>query len=537
MECHCIPTRDLPHITKLFADFLDEFERVAGFYAHPPTEKGIAQAAREVRYSGEMREQVVAVLGEQNRRFGADETTTRNLERLASGAVAIVTGQQVGLFGGPAFSFYKALTAVELARRLTEQGTDAVPVFWLATEDHDLAEINHWAWFDSAPGGALRRIDLAVPGAVGRRVGEVLLGAPVEALIAAASDLLKGPDGHAVAAALRECYRPAESFGSAFGKLMARFLRGRGVIFLDALDGRLHRIALPVYRRALAEHAKLTKELVARGKALEKAGYHAQVRVSESSTLLFLSVAGERLALRHRNNGFAAGRATFTPEELQRTLEETPEAFSANVLLRPVVQDALLPTAAYVGGPAEIAYFAQCEVVYGRILGRMPAVVPRCSFTLVEPHVAALLKKYGLELPDAWRGAQHLRAKMEQRYLPRGLARQFDAGEKSVRALLEKLRKPVGKLDKTLVGALDRAEGRMLYQYLKLRGKAGRAESRRTGILDRHERILLDSLCPHHALQERTLGLPGFLASHGLGLLDELAVRAGEFHQHQVLRL
>jgi bacillithiol biosynthesis cysteine-adding enzyme BshC len=536
MECHCIRTSELPHGTKLFADFLDDFSRVAKFYGHPPSEEGIAASAREIRYSDEIRREVAKVLRGQNRSFGADESTARSLDRFSSGAVAIVTGQQVGLFGGPAFSFYKALTAIELARRLTERGTEAVPVFWLATEDHDLAEINHWDWFEPS-GGGLRRIEVPAPGASGRRVGEILLGASAGPAIEAAIELLKGPDRDAIGAALRESYRLEESFGSAFGKFLARLLRGRGMIFLDPLDARLHRLALPVYRRALEEHAELGKELGARGKALEKAGDHVQVRVSEPGTLLFYSVAGERLALRPRNKGFAAGRSTFGNEDIRQALETTPEAFSANVLLRPVVQDSLLPTAAYVGGPAEVAYFAQCEVVYRRILGRMPAVVPRSSFTLVEPHVAALLKKYGLALGDVWRGRQHLRKQMEQQSLPRGLARQFDAGEQSIRALLEKLRKPVAKLDKTLVGALERAERRMLYQFLKLRGKAGRAESQRTGVLDRHERILLDALYPHHALQERTLGLAGFLAAHGLSLLDELSQRAGEFHQHQVLYL
>jgi bacillithiol biosynthesis cysteine-adding enzyme BshC len=537
MECHCIRTSELPHTSKLFAAFLDDFHRVATFYGHPPTDEGVELSAREIQYAAETRGAVVTILEEQNRSFGADESTTRSLERFASGAVAVVTGQQVGLFGGPAFSFYKALTAIELARRLTDRGTDAVPVFWLATEDHDLAEINHWDWHAPSEGGGLKRIEVPAPGAAGRRVGEILLGAPVEPAVTAAEELLKGSDRDAIIAALRESYRPEQTFGSAFGKFMARLLRGRGMIFLDPLDARLHRLALPVYRRALDECFGLGKELVARGKALEKAGFHAQVRVSEPSTLLFYSVAGERLALRPRNKGFAAGRFTFTSDELHEALEATPEAFSANVLLRPVVQDSLLPTAAYVGGAAEIAYFAQCEVVYRRILGRMPAVVPRSSFTLVEPPVAALLKKYGLDLRDVWRGRQHLRAKMQQQFLSRGLARQFDAGEKSIRTLLERLRTPVGKLDLTLLGALERAQGRMLYQFLKLRGKAGRAESQRTGILDRHERILLDALYPHHALQERTLGFPGFLSGHGLGLLDELGSRAREFHQHQILFL
>lgn len=535
MECHSIRSSELPHTTKLFAAFLDDFPRVASFYAHPPTWEGIRRAAGEVQHPDEMRGAVVNVLREQNQRFGADASTARNLDRLASGAVAVVTGQQVGLFGGPAFSFYKALTAIALASELTKRGTDAVPVFWLATEDHDLAEINHSDWLDAK--GVLRRIEVSVAGIAGRRVGEVLLGAAVTPAVESALEFLKGPQIDVIAAALRESYRPKESFGSAFGKLMARLLAGRGIVLLDPLDARLHRLAAPLYGRALGEHAALGKNLLVRGKELVRAGYHAQVKVAEPGTLLFFNVGGQRLPLRPRNSGFTAGRATFTPEEIRKALETTPEAFSANVLLRPVVQDTLLPTAVYVGGPAEVAYFAQCEVVYRRLLGRMPAVVPRAGFTLVESHVAALLKKYDVGIHDVWRGRQHLRRRMELGFLSRDLARQFTAGEKSLRALLEKLRKPVGKLDKTLLGAIDTAERKILYQFLRLRGKAGRAEDLRSGVLDGHERILLDALYPHHAPQERALGLLGFLSAHGLGLLDELGSRAHQTHQHQVLFL
>jgi bacillithiol biosynthesis cysteine-adding enzyme BshC len=535
MECHCIRTSALPHTSKLFAAFLEDFSRVASFYDHPPTLEGMQAAVREGNYPTELRRAVAEVLREQNRRFGSDAATLACLDRLAAGAVAVVTGQQVGLFGGPAFSFYKALTAIALAQKLCARGVDAVPVFWLATEDHDLAEVNHSDWLDTQ--GELRRIEVPAPDAAGRRVGEILLGAPVTAAVESATALLRGPAVEEIGGALREAYRPGESFGSSFGKLFARLLRGRGMILLDPLDARLHRLALPVYRRALEECGALGRDLVLRGKALEKAGFHAQVKVTEPGTLLFFNVAGQRFPLRPRNGGFSAGRFNFSAQEIRDALEATPEAVSANVLLRPVVQDTLLPTAAYVGGPAEIAYFAQCQVVYRRLIGRMPAVLPRAGFTLVEPHVANLLKKYRLEVADVWRGRQHLRAVMDRQALPRDLARQFSSGEKTLRGLLARLRKPVGKLDRTLLGALDTAERKILHQFLKLRGKAGRAEGFRSGLIERHERILLNSLYPHHAPQERGLGLPPFLSAHGLDLLDALAARAMDSREHHVMFL
>lgn len=535
MDCHCIPPAELPHVTKLFATFLDDFGGLSEFYSHPPTEAGIVAAAREVRHDAEERHSVVEVLREQNQRLGADGASLRNLDRLAAGAVAIVTGQQVGLFTSPSYSIYKALSALRTARQLTERGTEAVAVFWLATEDHDLAEINHSYW-PSRDG--LDRIEVSAAGAAGRRVGEVELGEAVVAAVSRAQALLEGPAAEELSRFLAESYRPEETFGSAFGRLMARIFAGQGIILLDPLDARLHRRMAPIYRRALEENEILTRELIMRSKKLDRAGYHAQVKVTERSTLLFLNVDGQRLPIRRRGEGFVAGRASFSAADLLDTIERTPEEFSANVLLRPVVQDALLPTAAYVGGPAEIAYVAQAEVVYRRLLGRMPAVLPRASFTLIEPHVARLLRKYGLELRDVLRGRQHLRGKMERQFLSKALSKRFDTGERTIRRLLGGLRRPLGKLDNTLLGALGTAERKMLYQFLRLRRKVGRAQNFRSGVLDAHERQLTDALYPHRGLQERTLCFLPLLARHGPGLLVELADRAGiGASQHQVLFL
>ena len=535
MECHCIPQRELPQTTRLFATFLDEFPRVAKFFAHPPTEEGIARAADQIRHEGTPRVALVEILREQNRRFGADGATEHNLDRLAAGATAIVTGQQVGLFTGPSYSIYKALSAVRVAAQMTERGVAAVPVFWLATEDHDLAEVNHTYWLGPS---AVSRFEIAGEGVAGQRVGEVRLGDAVREAVRIAAEQLEGPHAEEVARALEESYQPEETFGSAFGRLMARLFAGQGIILLDPLDARLHRLAAPVYRRALEEHTALTQGLLARSKALERAGYHAQVKVPQRSTLLFLNVDGHRLPLRERNSGFAAGDSHLSLAELMQAIESAPESITANVLLRPVVQDTLLPTAAYLGGPAEIAYFAQAEVVYRRLLGRMPAILPRAGFTLVEPRVARLLKKYGLEFHDLLRGRQRLRAKMERAYLSKVLAARFETGEKSIRKLLGGLRGPLGKLDKTLLGALDTAERKMLYQFGRLRGKAARARNFRTGVLDAHERQLTDALYPHHALQERVLCFLPLLAAHGPDLMAALSDRAGIGKtQHQVVFL
>lgn len=525
MESHCISFREIPHTTKLFSCFLEDFGQVSRYYSHPPTAAGIDAAAREVRFDSAVRRGVLEVLREQNRRFAAgnelDSAAARNLNRLAGGAVAIVTGQQVGLFSGPAYTFYKAISAVRAAEETTRRGIDAVPVFWVATEDHDLAEVNHSSWVTRA---GLARYELSAREQdAGRRVGEVILGDAVESVVGVAGQTLQGPGAEEVSRALHESYAPSETFGSAFGKLLARLLAGRGIIFIDPLDARLHRLAAPVFLRALDEAGPLTDALLARSKELESAGFHAQVKVTHETTLLFHNIDGRREPLRSRNGKFFAGDTELSRQQIASTIEATPELITPSALLRPVVQDSLLPTAAYIGGPAEIAYLAQSQAVYTRILGRMPAILPRASFTIVEPPIARFLAQYGLEIRDFLRGPQHVRAQMEQKALPDALVARFDKSEEDLRALLKSYRDPLGRLDSTLLDALDVAERKMLYQFSQLKAKVARAENFRSGVLDRHERILLDALYPNGELQERTLSALPFIATYGTAFLDDLA--------------
>ena len=521
MEYHCLPFREIPQTTKLFASFLDDFSTVNQFYAHPPDDAGVRSAAKEVHLDVGMRKAVADILREQNKQLGSDAATQKNIDRLAAGAVAIVSGQQVGLFSGPAYSIYKALDAIHWAGKLTKSGIDAVPIFWMATEDHDLAEVNQ-VFFGSREGIARMELPLS-DDAAGGSVGRISLGKMAGAAVEHAVELLEGPGLPAIAEALRASYRDGETFGSAFGKFLARLLKGRGLILLDPLDARLHELARPVYRKAVEESQLLVEELIARDKVLDKRGFHAQVKVTQQATLLFLNVNGKRQPVRQRNGGFMAGDLKLTVRELLAKVDNAPQELTPSVLLRPVLQDSLLPTAAYIGGPAEVAYMAQAQVVYRRALGRMPAILPRASFTLIEPTVSRALKKYALDFHDALHGRQTVRRKMELNALPRGLAAKFSRDAKGLKRILGSYRAPLERLDKSLPAALDTAERKILYQFGRLRGKAGRTENFRTGVLDRHEREILGALFPHHGLQERTLCLLPFLARQGMELLDRLS--------------
>jgi bacillithiol biosynthesis cysteine-adding enzyme BshC len=535
MECHCISATQLPHTTLLYSNFISNFPKVAEFFAHAPALDSVIEVASKTVVERPLRAQVASVLRAQNRAFGADAKVEAALDQFAAGAATVVSGQQVGLLSGPSYTVYKVLSALRLAEELRRAGKPAVAIFWLATEDHDLAEVNHCFWPHR---GGFERLELPPPGPAKRRVGELPLGEGVTALVERAVQTLQGSAAAEIGDALRASYQPQETYGSAFGKLLARVFAGSGLILLDPLSPELHRLAAPLYRVALEQHTTVTDELLGRSKTLQKRGFHAQVKITEQTTLLFVDEEGERAPLRARGADFVLGRRTVSLAQVTELLDRSPQLFSANVLLRPVVQDLLLSTTCYVAGPAEIAYFAQASVAYERLLGRMPVLMPRASVTLVEPHVAGLLHKYDLELPDFFRGRRSVRAKMEAAIMPPGLARRFAEGEKVLQKTLKDLRTPVGKLDSTLLGALETSERKMLYQFSHLQEKVSRALAFRSSVLDGHESTLLGALYPSGELQERSLCFLPALALHGFELLDEIRGRINlSGGQHKVLYL
>jgi bacillithiol biosynthesis cysteine-adding enzyme BshC len=523
MDCRVLSSRQLPHQPKLFLDYLERFERVKAFYAYPPTMQAVSREARKLNYPSDRRAEVAALLRAQNVAFGAGRETISNLERLEEGAVAVVTGQQVALFSGPPYSIYKALMAVQIAEELTRSGIPAVPVFWMATEDHDLEEVRQTTWFDR---GKLIRFELPVAAEAGRPVGQIPLGREAGPLVHEAAELLANQGSDLLAQNLIESYGPEETYGSAFGKLFARLFAEQGLILMDPLDQGLHKVAAPLYQHALAERDALNEKLLERGKELDRAGFAPQVKVTSRSTLLFYLGDGPRLPIIASAGKFQAGERTWPHEALVRLTHAEPQNFSPNALFRSVVQDYLLPTAGYIGGPAEISYFAQSEVIYRELLGRMPVMLPRAGFTLVDAKANKLLRRYGLTVEDVWAGPQNLRHKMEGAAVPKSLSRTFERNKKQIAKMLAQLGKQIEKLDPTLKGTVERSRKRIEFHIEKLRRKAGRAQDQKTGLISAHEQYLESLLYPHKALQSRELCLLPFLARWGAGGLSELQKHA-----------
>jgi bacillithiol biosynthesis cysteine-adding enzyme BshC len=515
MDCRALLPHELPHPSKLFLDFVEHFPRLKQFYGHAPDLKAAVRLSRKLKFPEDRRRQVAGILRAQNGLFGSGTETERNLERLSEGAVAVVTGQQVGLFGGPAYAFYKALTAIQAAQELTDSGVPAVPVFWMATEDHDVDEVRRVTWFHE---GELQEFALPRPARDSIPVGRIPLGSEVDELVRRAQPLL----GETYGNLLHETYVANATYGSAFAGLFARIFSQQGLILLDPLDDRLHTVAAPIMRGALENRDELNELLLGRNKDLERAGYEPQVKVTSRSTLLFSLEGGKRQVISATNGDFSSGALTMTRDSWLHRVEASPEKFSPNALLRAVVQDFLLPTVTYFGGPAEIAYFAQSQVLYEKLLGRMPVLLPRADFTLVDPKGVRLLNKYHLQPEDVWQGSQVLRNRMYKSAVPKKLAREFDRSLRDVEKSIQELHKAIARVDPTIQGTIARAEKRIRFQVEKLRHKTGAALDRHEKLIAQHEKFLENLLYPQKGLQSRDLCFLPFLARWGSGGLVKL---------------
>lgn len=523
MKSECLPFSQIPHTTRLFADFLSDYSKVQQFYPRSAYfNQWFKDESSNLSYVAERREAVSMILDRQNQSWNASAKTLENIARLRAGASAVVTGQQVGLFGGPSFTIFKALTAIKLADLATRSGVDCVPVFWLATEDHDLAEVNQVSI--PGPDGSLQKLTAPAEGLSNAPVGTVRFGSEIDAVVEAASGLL-GPGE--ISDFLREAYRSGETFGNAFARLLARLFADWGVILLDAADAEFHQIAKPIYRAAIERAAELDEALLTRGKVLESAGYHQQVKVTPSSTLLFAVRNGARVPVHlpvseDETAEFLIEEERISKADLLSLVASSPWDFSGNALLRPVVQDYLLPTLAYTGGSAEVAYFAQVAVVYEMLLGRVTPIVPRFSATIVEPKPRAFLERYGLRLPDLFLGPENLREQMASRTLPEELQSAFDQAEVSLEKSLAAIREGLARLDSTLVDSATNAASKMQHQLSQLRSKAARAELRQTEVLTRKADVLSNLLYPGKALQEREIAGVYFVARYGKEFLRDV---------------
>ena len=548
MDSQCYPISTLPGTTPLFRDFADPSAASQPALLrrwYPSNPFSMDWASTSPTPDTPHRSRLAEALRAQAENFSAGEAVFANIERLRQGAAAVVTGQQVVLFGGPLLTLLKAATAIRKAQDATKaSGREHVPIFWLASEDHDLAEVDQLALLSKT---SVETLSLGLKAPRPLPVGTLPVDAGtdqglkhLEAILNQASELLAWAP---ISNVLRECYTPGATLAAAFGRLLTKIFAEYGLIVMDAASRDLHAMGASVLQAALERADELEDALLVRSQDLEAAGYHAQVLVTADHSLLFLIDAetGARLPLRRTADGeWKAGAHAYTTAELLHILAAEPERLSPNALLRPVFQDTILPTAAYIAGPAEVAYFAQSEVLYSRILGRVTPVLPRLMATLVEPAVASTMATHEVQFPQILEAKtiENLALRLGARAMPIEGKRKIAAVGNSMDAELTALTEYMTTMSPDLGRAAGVSASKMRYQMNRLRRMAANFELQKHASLHKHAAAIMLSLYPDGHLQERLLGGVWFLARYGDALPSLLVDHAAqECPGHRVIFL
>ncbi len=536
MNAECYPITVVPGLSRLFRDYCSAEPSVPfgdlhttlphPWFAGNPRDRAWQQTP--ILHSPSHRAQVAALLAAQNPSLAL----VSSLDQLRQGANVVVTGQQVGILGGPLFTPHKAATAVSLAAQATAAGHPHLPVFWLATEDHDFAEVNH-VTFPARRSQTRLTYDRAPASAV--PVGGVVLDDSITHLIDQAWELLGYSDAMQWLAA---AYRPGQTLARAFAEFYGKVFSAHGLLVLDPSGRTAHRLGAPVLQAAIERADELHQALLHRNRELASAGYHAQVAVAQGNSLLFLLDAnsGARNALKRTESSAAeptglwqAGRDRYSSDELLGILASEPERISPSALLRPLFQDQILPTSAYVGGSAEVAYFAQSAVLYERILGRLTPVLPRLSATLVEPSIAELLDRHELSLETILASTEEsLAQRLAARAMPIAGKQRLAAAGNALEGELTFLTDYMTQLDADLGRSAAVSASKMRYQMNRLRRMAANFELQKETSLARHAQAVVQAIYPHGHLQERSVGAAFYLARYGEGLVNTLVREAGD---------
>lgn len=528
MNLHAVDYRQvLP--APLLHTYLDDFESLRPFYAHDPRDPDVwprmIEAVRS-RTSPPPRKALSRILEEQNARYGADDTVLGNARSLAGDDTYVVsTGQQTGLFTGPLYTIYKAITAVKLAKRVSkETGVRAVPVFWMAADDHDFAEINH-VHVCRTDGDALR-FELGPDDPNDRRsAGDRLLGPGTGPLLRQFAEAL--PDSEyspSAIDALRQHCTADTSLSDAFARLMTLLFKGHGMVLVDPTDPALKPLMSPVFEREIRDPLASTRSVLAASDKLAGAGFDPQVTRSPDAVNLFLYQDGQRNALRYENGRFSNrdDSLSFTDRDLLRLLEEAPGRFTHNVVTRPLVQDSLFPTLTYIGGPAEIAYYGQLGGVYRQFGLPFPVIYPRASHTLVGARTVRVLEKHGLTISHFVQGIESVVDQKLREEMPVPVTEGLRAVRGDVEAHYRNLKGHVTAIDPGLNRIVEASERKTNFALGKLEEKTLRALKKSDGVM-RGQIMRADRLVyPNGQLQERVANIWQFVALHGFDVMKTL---------------
>lgn len=513
----------LPGIKRLAADYVADFDALRPFFAGDPADDGAWRAAIALRTGpGRPPAGIGRVVRAQQRARGAPEAAAAAAGRLDDpGAVAVVTGQQAGLFGGPLYTLLKAVSAIRLARRAERVfGVPGVAVFWIDAEDHDLDEIRTCGVLDADQ--AYTRLALAATAPAGTPAAAVRLDRDVEPALDALAAALPETDFSAqVLGDLRRAYTRGRGLVAAFATWIEQLLGGHGLVVFDAADPAAKPLAADLFAREIASAGTSASLARSAGDRLREAGFHAQVEPPANGVSLFLQ-DGDRRAFRIDGDRLRAGDDARDRAAWLDRLPADAAHFSPNVLLRPIVQDRLFPTVCYVAGPNELAYLAQLKPVYAHFGVPMPLVAPRLSATLVDPSVMKFLRRTGVALAALQPRDESALNRLLGAQLPAAVEQALDDAGDAVRDRMTAAAAAVAEVDPTLSGAAESTRGRMERDLGNLRNKVVQAAKRRDQTLRRQFTRAQSQIFPHGTPQERAVGGICFLNRYGHPLVDRL---------------
>jgi bacillithiol biosynthesis cysteine-adding enzyme BshC len=510
-----IEIRRFPWIKRLASDYAFDYPRVSEFFTGNPTDPAawrdaIARAQRHPR----QRDQIADIVLAQQRRRGAPPDALAAAARLRDPqSVAIVTGQQAGLFGGPLFTLLKAVTTIQLAERTsTEYRVPTVAVFWIDAEDHDWDEVKSCGVLNADL--ELVRIALGRPPGAGEGpVARVRLDDSIEEAVDRLAKTLPATEiTPGLLDAVRAAYTPGAGMVEAFGRWLETWLGPRGLVVFDSADAAAKPLASGLFTREI-EHAGETSRLAAAaGSKLTGLGYHAQVVPQEDQAALF-HIDGTRSSIR-------VGDAK---EKMLQRVKANPAEFSPNVLLRPLVQDTLFPTVCYVAGPNELAYLAQLRGIYDAFGVPMPLMHQRASATILDSNAMRLLARHELPLESLRAQDESALNALLKAQIPPAVASSLEEAARALADRMDAVARHVAQVDATLEAATQSTLGRMQDDLKKLQGKVIQAAKRKDETLRRQFKHAQAQAFPGGHPQEREIGFVYFLNNYGAGLVDRLS--------------
>lgn len=536
---------NIPAHQNLFLDYIEEFDNVARFYGKNfrDIEQYLPHFQKLAGQDRPHRAVLSEIIQTQYLNQKISKATQHNIELLASPkTIAVVTGQQLGLFGGPLYTFFKTITAVKLCQFLKEQFPDFnfVPVFWLEGDDHDFDEVRNFSILSNDNSLLNIRYEDGLEeeinrGSIGGLKFNENLNTVFENLI---SSLRETEFKASLVDLLKSIYQPGKTFLETFSELMMNFFDEYGLVLFNPLDSKAKRLLIPVFKKAIAEYAEQSTALVERSAELEET-YHAQVKVKPIN--MFYVDENERALIEPTDTGdlrLKGKRKKFSFEDLLNQIEFTPEKFSPNVLLRPICQDYLFSTGFYIGGPGEISYFAQVNPLYEIFDIEEPFIYPRSSATIVEQGVNQVLSKHSFTYTDIFSEEEELIRRIVKASSELNLDALFAKSNEEVTKIFVEISEKLTLVDKTLGDLSEKSKQKIEQTLDYLKSKSSDAEKRKYETSIRQITKVRNILFPNGSLQEREINFIYFVNKYGMDFMkwmhNELEINKFE---HQILEL